>query len=495
MMISELLETAATALRRSVEHEALPPLPPIDPRPKHRRRAVAIATAILIIVIVGAAVALTKGDEQATLPAVRVPPTATGDEDHFRLSRVPDGMVLQLVMDEGSSRSFSGLAQMYDQRYIRFDDTRTHPVAELDILSGPNPHEPDLSSVFAGVAGGLGDTVQTTEIRGHPGIRIGPLIAWEETSDQVVAVVGSNDLDELQRIAQGLEPRATGTGYDLTYVPAGYESVGELPGQYSENADSTVDYGQNPNAKRLTISVVKDAPTPLLTALTTRAPSRTRVVEVRGETAIFIAEPGGFEEQQLIWDERPGLRITFTASNFTLRQLRELARDLVPLTDAQWDRFGAPHAQLLNGATPSNLRPVAPGKPSGKVTVAEGKDEGTTWRLVAYTGKHGDLCVDLRVTGVSAGGCGADDDTVGVSRFVGAGTWLSGRAAYSVNLVRVMLSDGRTLDAFPEGNDFGFAGSFYALKLPEGATATTVSYLDGFGQTLDVKPVPSLPSR
>jgi hypothetical protein len=129
---------------------------------------------------------------------------------------------------------------------------------------------------------------------------------------------------------------------------------------------------------------------------------------------------------------------------------------------------------------------------SEKVVVAQGTQDDTPWQIEAYD-SNGGLCVDLRVVGVAAGGCGHEADTVGVSSFVGAGQWVAGQAQPEVASVSVTLADGRALEAQPMGIDGGFNVGFYALRLPEGSRATTVAFLDANGTTLTTKPVPTMP--
>lgn len=354
MTVDELLETAATSLRHAVEHAPMPEPPRSGPRPW---RAVAATVSVAALAIVAAVFVVRAGDRhEPERPAVHTP-AAGAIGDHFRLGDVPKDMVLQFVTDGYSSRSTTGVGGLFDQRFIRFDTTRTRPVGVLDILSGPNPEGKDLMTFVNGVARGLGYTVDPVEVRGQPGIRVGPLLAWNEPDGSVAMIRGPddlNDLDELLRIADGLQPRPSG-GFEPGHLPDGYEQLGELPPFSKEEAASTAQYRNQQGGKNISLFVVTDPTLPLLTLLEGPGPRETRIVDVRGHEAILVAGGTALGDRQLVWDERPGLRIEMTGKGYSTREMLRAARGLVTLTDRQWARYGAPHSTLLGSARPSDV--------------------------------------------------------------------------------------------------------------------------------------------
>jgi hypothetical protein len=361
--LDDRLRSAATSLRSAVDAQVGQDVPELSPRQTTHRRRIMIAIGVAVVVVAGSLAAVLQAD--GSDPTVRVVEAPAGAADHFRIGAVPDGMVLQLAAD-GSSTISGGTADWtVEQHYIRYNAARDHADGILTIHSGPGDPNADLTTTAGRLADSLGYPIEPIEIRGHPGIRIGPAIAWQESPGVVVAINGPLSEEELLKVADGLRQRPAANGFDLQYLPANYEALAEQPGYSKQTADSIVWYATRGGApKTLKLFVTKDTAVPLLADLAQRD---ARLVEVRGHEAV-ITEGMGLG-QKVSWDERSGLRLQLTGTGLTTKQLLEAASSMVPLTDGQWARYGEPHSVLFPKpgmhlpATDSPTAPVASTSP------------------------------------------------------------------------------------------------------------------------------------
>ena len=129
------------------------------------------------------------------------------------------------------------------------------------------------------------------------------------------------------------------------------------------------------DAGTLKLFVAKDPTIPLAAGLADTI-SQPRLVRVGRYQGLLEDTPEG---QRVTWDLSPSVRVDLTAGGpVSYKELMRAARSLTSMSDAQWQRYGAPHGTLNpdrparhNGTTPTTTTPTSRTPPTAGNTMGE----------------------------------------------------------------------------------------------------------------------------
>jgi hypothetical protein len=332
-------------------------------RVRQRRVAQVSTLGAAAIVLVAGAVGLVSRNtgNQASVVAGSDGPTL-----FLVPAQVPEGFTLGHAAGGGRPDAGGGTDRNDDfdgtERWVRLDGDG-HPAEVVDVQWG------DVTGIVDPLGGGPSTP---TTVHGHVGslTASGAVLSWTEADGLTVAITGTTaypddagtgrrplELAVLTGFADALVAR-NGGGFDVSTPPAGFELVGERPGDASAGHDPRTLVYRGPYGRRVMIDVVDDADVaPGMNLVWTAA----RQVEVRGRSGVLspglVSVPAiagvtldPATDRYLQWEEPTGELVTLAGVGLAETELLDLAASLEEVDATTW--FSLQDHDEPSGATP-----------------------------------------------------------------------------------------------------------------------------------------------